>query len=252
VAGPRAILAREPEAIGPARQTWWRRSVATGWPDVDPMQQDLRDADESRLIEALRMRDEAAFLALVDRYHASMVRLAQMYVHDQAQAEEVAQETWLGVLRGIQKFEGRSSLRTWLFRILTNIAKSRGRREARSIPFSALWEPDPESSEPAVEPERFLPADHPRWPRHWNAMLPSWSQLPEAHLVSQETRARLNQALTMLSPSQREVITLRDIEGWTSDEVCISLGISETNQRVLLHRARSKVRRALDAYFQEE
>src|SRR5207248_636559 len=217
---------------------------------MDSSQQQATAEDEVQLVEALRSGDEAAFMALVDHYHASMVRLAALYVPDRAQAEEVAQEAWLGVLRGIQRFEGRSSLRTWLFRILTNIAKTRGRREARSIPFSALWDPDAELFEPAVEPERFLPADHPRWPRHWGDVPQSWAEIPESRLLSQETQQRLGQAIATLAASQREVITLRDIEGWTSDEVCNSLGITETNQRVLLHRARSKVRRALEAYFQ--
>lgn len=208
--------------------------------------------DDAALVEALRRGDEDAFLSLVDRYHSSMVRLAQLYVPNRAQAEEVAQDTWLGVLRGIDRFEGRSSLRTWLFHILTNIARTRGRREARSIPFSALWDPDADPGEPAVEPERFLSPDHPQRPRHWKETLASWAEIPEVQLLSQETRERLNRAITTLAPSQREVMTLRDIEGWTSEEVCNTLGISETNQRVLLHRARSKVRRALDAYFHEE
>src|SRR5207249_454782 len=130
--------------------------------------------------------------------------------------------------------------------ILTNRAKTRGVREARSIPFSAAWSPLEEPAEPAVEPERFLPADHPNWPGHWVAG--PRAPLPEDRLVADETQGVIRAAIATLSPAQREVITLRDVEGWSSDEVCNALAISETNQRVLLHRARSKVRRALEQY----
>jgi len=180
------------------------------------------------------------------------VRLASLYVADRSVAEDVAQEAWLGVLRGIQRFEGRSSLRTWILRILTNVVKTRGQREASSIPFSSLWDPDAEPAEPSVDPDRFLPPDHPQWPGHWQDPPRSWEAIPEERLLSGETRAHLERAIGGLPPSQREVITLRDVEGWSSDDVCSALGISETNQRVLLHRARSKVRRALEYYFNEE
>jgi len=223
--------------------------MAAEWPTADANAEP--GADEVRLVAALRQGDEAAFMMLVEQYHASLVRLAQLYVQNRDQAEEVAQEAWLGVLRGIERFEGRSSLRTWLFRILTNIAKTRGQREARSIPFSAMWSADAAPDEPAVDPERFLPADHPQWPNHWSSMIPSWDVVPEDHLMSVETRQRISAAIAVLPPTQREVITLRDVEGWTSEEVCNALSISETNQRVLLHRARSKVRHVLDAYLQE-
>jgi RNA polymerase sigma-70 factor (ECF subfamily) len=191
-------------------------------------------------------------MSLVDQYHTSLVRLAMMYVPDRAVAEEAAQETWLGVLRGLDQFEGRSSLKTWIFRILTNRAKTRGQREARSIPYSDLWNPDEEPDDPAVAPERFHPADHPRWPHHWTTSPGDWNQIPEERLLSQETRAVIQTAIEALPPAQREVITLRDIEGWSSEEVCSALEISETNQRVLLHRARSKVRCALEQYIDEE
>jgi RNA polymerase sigma-70 factor (ECF subfamily) len=207
--------------------------------------------DDQELVEALRRGDEAAFAHLLDRYHASLVRLAQLYVSNRAVAEEVAQETWLGLVRGIQRFEGRASLKTWLFRILTNIAKTRAQREARSIPFSALWAPTAEAAESAVDPARFRPADYPVWAGHWAADPQSWEAVPEARFLSKETRAYIQQAIDALPPSHREVITLRDVEGWSSEEVCNALGISETNQRVLLHRARSKVRRALEKYLDE-
>lgn len=209
-------------------------------------------ADETELIHGLRRRDEHAFVTLVERYHTALLRLAQLYVADRAAAEEVVQETWIGVLKGIDRFEGRASFKTWLFRILTNIAKTRGVRESRSIPFSELWDADAEAEpfELAVEPDRFLPPDHPRGPGHWANDPQPWGDHPEERLLSRETRAQIQAAIDTLPPAQREVITLRDIGGWSSEEVCNTLKISETNQRVLLHRARSKVRRALESYFE--
>jgi RNA polymerase sigma-70 factor (ECF subfamily) len=209
-------------------------------------------ADELRLVEALRAGDEAAFVALVDAHHASLVRLAMAYVGDRAVAEEVAQETWIGVLRGLDRFEGRSSLKTWLFRILTNRAKTRGQREGRSIPFSALAAAEAESDEPAVDPERFLPPDHAQWPGHWASPPSDWGGSPEKRLLSDETLGLIRATVELLPPAQRQVIILRDIDGWGSHEVCDLLEISEANQRVLLHRARSKVRQALERYFANE
>jgi RNA polymerase sigma-70 factor (ECF subfamily) len=204
------------------------------------------------LVEALRRHDERAFSSLVDRYHGSLVRLAQMYVPDRAVAEEVVQETWIGVIKGLERFEGRSSLKTWIFRILTNVAKTRGRRESRSIPFSSLQNTGEGFDEPAVDPDRFLPDDHPRWPHHWATPPDSWTAIPEERFLSRETLSHVREAIGALPPNQRKVITLRDVDGWSSEEVCNALGISETNQRVLLHRARSKVRRVLERYFAEE
>lgn len=204
--------------------------------------------DDLRLLEALRNGDETAFAWLINQYHPSLVRLAQIYVSSAAVAEEVAQEAWLGVLQGLERFEGRSSLKTWIFRILTNRAKTRGQRESRSVPFSDLEDPDQGAAEPAVEPDRFNPAEH-QWPNHWAVEPVSWETIPEQRFLSQETRAYIEQAIADLPASQRQVIMLRDIDGWTSDEVCSVLGISEANQRVLLHRARSKVRRALEQYL---
>lgn len=208
--------------------------------------------DEAGLIAALRDGDEAAFTGLVDRYHAQMVRLASMYVPSRDVAEEVAQQTWLGVLKGLERFEGRSSLRTWLFRILVYTAKSQGYRERRTIPFSSLGDPGEESGEPSVGPDRFLPSDDPRWPRHWAVEPGAWEGIPEDRLLSGEVRGIVEVAIAGLSPNQREVITMRDVLGWTSEEVCNALDVSQTNQRVLLHRARSKVRRALERYLDEE
>jgi RNA polymerase sigma-70 factor, ECF subfamily len=200
--------------------------------------------EEQRLVEALRNGDEAAFESLLDRYSSSMSRIARLYVRSAAVADEVVQETWLGVFEGIDRFEGRSSLKTWIFRILTNIAKTRGERESRTLPFSALGS---DEEGPSVDPERFLDASHPQWPYHW-ASPPE--PFPEGALLAHETLAVVEQAIGALPPSQRAVITLRDIVGWSSEEVRNALELSETNERVLLHRARSKVRRALEGYFE--
>ncbi len=210
----------------------------------------MNSVDDQHLVAALRAGDEAAFAALVERHHAAMVRVAGLYVDDRAVAEEVAQEAWLGVLRGLDRFAGRSSLKTWIFTILTNTAKSRGQREKRTLPFSALGQAL-EGDEPAVEPDRFFPPDHPQWPGHWARGPASWEALPEERLLAAETRRVIETAIAALPRQQAMVIRLRDLEGWRSDEVCNALEISETNQRVLLHRARAKVRRALEEYLSE-
>jgi RNA polymerase sigma-70 factor (ECF subfamily) len=168
-----------------------------------------------------------------------------MYVPTPAVAEEVVQETWIGVLKGIDRFEGRSSLKTWIFRILANIAKTRGERERRSIPFSSAA--GAAAEEPAVDPDRFLPAGDER-ARAWALGPIPWPG-PEESLLSGETRRVILEAIEKLPPAQREVITLRDVEGWSSEEARNALEISETNQRVLLHRARSKVRGAIERYL---
>ncbi|HET7236532.1 MAG TPA: sigma-70 family RNA polymerase sigma factor [Actinomycetota bacterium] len=204
-------------------------------------------ADDAALVEALRAGDEAAFMVLVDRLQPQMLRIARMYVSTRAVAEEVVQEAWVGVLRGLDGFEGRSSLRTWILRILVNTAKSRGQREARSVPFSSLWAPEADA-EPAIDPSRFLPQGNPS-AGHWAEPPASWESVPEARLLSRETLARVGEAIEALPPNQREVIRMRDLLGWSSAEVRNALDISETNQRVLLHRARVKVRRALEDYL---
>jgi RNA polymerase sigma-70 factor, ECF subfamily len=203
--------------------------------------------DDARIAQGLRERDESVFAMLMREYNASLLRVAQIYVTSRAVAEEVVQETWLAVLNGIDRFEARSSLKTWIFRILTNIAKTRAQREGRTLPFSALERPDA-VPEPAVGPERFLPPEHERWPGHWASKPEPW---PEERLLAGETREIIERAIEQLPPSQRAVISLRDVEGWSSDETRNALGLTETNQRVLLHRARSKVRQALEDYFSE-
>ena len=207
-------------------------------------------AEELRLVEALRAGDERAFEQLLDAYHGSMLRLAQTYVRNRAVAEEVVQEAWLGVLHGLDRFEGRSSLRTWIFRILINRAISRGQRERRSIAFSSLFDAETDPFEPAVDPARFRgPGD--RWPGYWSRFPRPWDEMPETLVESKEVFAKVSEAIESLPWSQREVITMRDVDGMTSREVCNVLGITETNQRVLLHRARSKVRLALEQYLDE-
>lgn len=207
------------------------------------------EAHELRLLERLRAGDEAAFAELVERFTPSLLRVARSYVPTQAVAEEVVQETWLGVLNGLDRFEGRSSLRTWIFRILTNRAKTRGERERRTVPFATLGERESEDGVTAVDPERFLPADHDRWPHHWAAPPRRWETSPEEALTSSETLRIVRSTIDGLSPMQRLVITMRDLEGWPAAEVCSVLELSEANQRVLLHRARSKVRSALEEHL---
>ena len=205
----------------------------------------LLTPEDARLVEGLRAGDEAAFLALMQMYGAGMLRVARLYVSSRAVAEEVVQEAWIGVFRGISRFEGRSSLKTWLFRILVNTAKTRGLREARSVPFSALAGDDPEAS---VDPDRFLDAGE-RFPGHWAVPPESWAGLPEGRLLARETMDLVRREIERLPPAQRAVLTLRDIEGFGAEEVCNALDLTETNQRVLLHRARAKVRNALEEYM---
>lgn len=203
-------------------------------------------ADEAALVAALRGGDADAFATLFDRHSGAMVRVALAYVPSRAAAEEVVQETWIAVIRGIDGFEGRASLKTWIFRILTNIAMRAGARERRSVPFAALAEAE-NTGEPTVDPDRFLPADSPVFPGHWAIMPTSWPT-PEEDLLAGETREVIADAIAELPPAQRTVIALRDVEGWSSEEVSDALEISTGNQRVLLHRARSRVRAAIEEY----
>jgi len=205
--------------------------------------------EDVRLVDALRAGDEGAFRSLVEREHRSMLRLARMYVSTTAVAEEVVQEAWLGILQGLERFEGRSSLRTWMYRILVNTAKTRGQRERRSIAFSALAGDLEE--EPSVDPERFLPPDD-KWAGHWTSYPLSWEGIPEDRLLSGEALDLVRRAIEELPPMQAQVIRLRDVEGWSSAEVCNALDLTETNQRVLLHRARVRVRGALASYVESE
>jgi RNA polymerase sigma-70 factor (ECF subfamily) len=199
--------------------------------------------DESELLAALRGGDEQAFAGLIDCYHGSMLRVARSYVATRETAEDVVQETWLGVIKGLDAFEGRSSLKTWIFRILVNRAQTRGQREARSQPFSAFG---PSPDEPAVDPARFNAAG--RWTGFW-AVPPTLHSPAEEQVIANEAGRELLAAIGELPDSQRIVITLRDVQGLSASEVCDLLDISEANQRVLLHRARTKARAALERYL---
>jgi RNA polymerase sigma-70 factor, ECF subfamily len=200
-----------------------------------------RSDPDAELLGALCRHDEAAFLALVERHQRAMLRVARLYVASAAAAEDVVQETWVAVLRGLPRFEGRSSLRTWIFRILTRRAQTYGQRDARSLPFTALQGDD--EGQAAVDADRF------RDDGEWALVPASWEELPEERLLAAETRALLDQAVAALPESQRAVITLRDIEGWAADEVCALLQITDVNQRVLLHRGRARIRAALEQYL---
>ena len=202
---------------------------------------------EEQLLVRVREGDEAAFESLVERYHRPMLAVARAHVRGAAVAEEVVQDAWVGVLRGLNRFEERSSLKTWILRIVANTAMTRGVREARSVPFSAL---DPGDEGPAVDPDRFQGPDGSD-PGQWLAgRAPAdWTELPETILAGRETVQLVTAAIAELPDAQRTVIALRDIHGYTSEEVCDALDLSPGNQRVLLHRARSHVRRALERHL---
>jgi RNA polymerase sigma-70 factor, ECF subfamily len=202
-------------------------------------------ADEVELVARLRAGDEQAFEALVARHYGTMVAVAQTYVKTRAVAEEVVQDAWLATLESLHRFEGRSSLKTWILAILVNKAKTRGVREARSVPFASLA---PERDEPAVEPERFRgPRDG--FPGHWRAYPGDWGAAPDVALENREALQAAMRAIAALPLAQQTVIRMRDVEGYSSDEVCAALKVSAANQRVLLHRARSRVREALEAHL---
>jgi RNA polymerase sigma-70 factor (ECF subfamily) len=201
-------------------------------------------ADDASLVGALSAGDQQAFAWLVDRYSGSLCRLARSFVPSEAVAEEVVQDTWTAVFTGIGGFERRSSLKTWIHSILVNVARTRGVKEHRTVPFASLQR-ELDADDPAVDPDRFQgPRD--RAPGHWAAPPPRWEHQPEDRLVGDETLALVSDAINALPENQRRVITLRDVEGWSASEVCNALDLSETNVRVLLHRARAKVRRALE------
>ena len=201
-------------------------------------------AAEADLLARLRAGDEAAFERLVARHYPTMLAVAQNYVKGRSVAEEVVQETWLAVIQGLDRFEGRASLKTWILSILVNKAKSRGVREARIVPFAALAAED---DAPAVAPERFRgPED--AFPGHWRAYPGHW-QPADVVVGDKETLRVAMGAIAALPAAQQSVIRMRDVEGYSSDEVCSALDVSEGNQRVLLHRARSRVRAALEEHL---
>lgn len=209
------------------------------------------ERSDEELVAALRAGDQDAYTELVDELTPALTRLALAHVPSRAVADEVVQDTWVGVIRGIDRFEGRSALRTWIFQILLNNARTRGKREKRTLPFASLRRRGAEGrDEPAVDPDRFQGPDG-EYPGHWASPPASWSQ-PEERLATDAARRVLLGAIAELPPRQREVITLRDIQGYSAEEARNALGVSETNQRVLLHRARSKVRAALEEHLDQE
>lgn len=207
----------------------------------------LASAEDLALVERLRAGDEAAFMTLVEQHQGPMLRIARMYVSTQAVAEEVVQDAWVGILKGLHQFRGRSSLRTWMYRIVANTAKTRGQREGRSVPFSSLAGDD--DAGPSV-PETWFRGSSDPWPGHWSTIPNDWRGIPDGRLLAHETLRVIGRSLDELPPMQAEVIRLRDVQGWSAEEVREALDISEINQRVLLHRARSRVRRSLDEYLQ--
>lgn len=219
-------------------------AAAAAWEDRDVY-------DDADAVAALRRGDEAVFADLVDRWGPAMLRLARVHVPSHAIAEEVVQETWLAVLRGLPGFEGRSSLHGWVFAILLNLARTRGKREHRVVPFAALRERfDERRGEPAVAPERFQDR-HGERPGWWATPPAHWAD-PAEQLETAEARTALLSAVAGLPPRQREVLVLRDILGMPAEEASSVLGVSEGNQRVLLHRARSRVRTTLESQLAGE
>lgn len=200
---------------------------------------------ERDLVASLRGGDEAAFGELIDVYHASILRLAKMFVDSEASAEEIVQETWLAVIDGIDRFEGRSSLKTWIFSILTNQARKRARQDARTRAWSSIFEVDM-GDELSTESERFDGSGH------WKQPPTRWKIHPEERVMKQKLLEVVQQALEELPPSQRSVVWLRDVEGLSSEEVCRVLDISAGNQRVLLHRGRVAVRKAVETYQEKQ
>jgi RNA polymerase sigma-70 factor (ECF subfamily) len=202
-------------------------------------------AEEVEVVARLRAGDEQAFEALVARNYATMLSVAQTYVKTRAVAEEVVQEAWLGVLQSLGSFEGRSSLKTWIFAILVNKAKTRAVRESRTVPFASLAR---EADEPAVDPERFRGPDD-AFPGHWRSYPRKWGASSEVAVEDRETLRVTMRAIAELPSAQRTVIRMRDVEGYSAVEVCAALDVSAVNQRVLLHRARSRVRTALEHHL---
>lgn len=212
---------------------------SVGAPDVAP--------SDASLVERLRGGDERAFEEVVSRFYPAMLAVARGYVGSLGVAEEVVQEAWLGVLQGLGRFEGRSTLRTWVLRIVANIARDRAVRDARSLPFSPS---DLEGGDPAVEPRRFRLTTEP-FPGGWRSFPKDWRLLPETRLLGRETLDAVAEAIARLPDAQRTVVTLRDVLGFGADEVCEALDLTAGNQRVLLHRGRARIRAQLERHFDE-
>lgn len=206
----------------------------------------LSDARDQKVLAAARAGDEESFAALVDECQPLMTRLAQSFMPSSAVAEEVVHDAWLGVLRGLDGFEGRSTLRAWVLRTLVNCATAREEADRRAVAFAS---PGEHAGGPAVDPDRFLPADHPTFAGHWAAAPSSWDGDPEVRLLGDEVAGLLREAIEALPAGQRAVVSLRDVHGWSSQEVCDALGVTAVHQRMLLHQARSSLRRTLEVHL---
>lgn len=226
-------LDRGPAAFSPGPRLYPGRGVS-----------DKTFASELDVVQALRAGDEPAFRELTQRYHGPLMRLAMAYVRDHGVAEDVVQETWLTCLRNLERFEGRSSLKTWIFGTAINVARARRRKEARILPFTAFWRRDGSDARgTTVDPSRFGRDGM------WKSGPDDWGNVPEERLLGVETLQRVKQAMDLLPARQRQVIVLRDVVGLDAGEVCNMLGISAENQRVRLHRARAAVRKMLEEYL---
>ncbi len=210
---------------------------------MNPTREGALQPEERDLVDRLIGGDEAAFRALVDRYNAQMIRVARGYCKRPGVVEEVVQDTWVAILKGLPRFEGRSSLRSWMFRILSNRAKTRAVREKRVMPAAAIRS---DTRDPIEDFEQFAVDGH------WASPPEPWRITPEAMAVDVEVGVRIRRAIETLPSKQRAVITYRDVQGWSSEEVCETLEITAVNQRVLLHRARTRVRAALAVYLTGE
>ncbi|MDP9262579.1 MAG: sigma-70 family RNA polymerase sigma factor [Actinomycetota bacterium] len=209
-------------------------------------------ADDCLLVRRLRNRDEGAFVEAIRALGPTLLRVARLYVRSDQVAEEVVQETWINVLESLDRFEGRSSFKTWVLTILVHTALRRGQLEARSSPFSAVIQTsDSTLSDDRLDLDRFFSGDHPRWPHCWATVVPRLDQLPEEQLLSAETMRVVNAAIADTPDAQAAVLVLHDIEGWPPDEICRALELSDGNRRLLLHRARNRIRAALEQYFDE-
>jgi len=220
--------------------------LTTPSPEIDaPLTSLPPDHPDAHIVAALRAGDRDVFRSLVNELNPGLTRMARTYV-PAALADEIVQETWLAVIRSVDTFQGRSALKTWIYRIMLNKVRTLAKRESKIVPFTSLG-PNADHDGPSVEPDRLV---HPEFgPGYWPDAPPRWHEQPNARLESRETIAQVTDAIAKLPAAQREVVALRDIEGWTADEVCNALGISSVNQRVLLHRGRVAVRALLEDYL---
>ena len=236
-----------PRDLGPLH---WLPVGATADRATDPrFDRYVPTSADTQLVAELRDGDEAAFVTVIDRFGPTMIRVARLYVSSPGGAEDVVQETWLAVLVGLDRFEARCSLRTWVFRILTNIARKRGPSERSTVPFSRFVRDEIASFPAPGDAGRFEREDDPEWAGHWTSAVSNWDERAESHILSVETLDCVARAMDELPPLQGAVMRLRDVEGWRSRDVSAVLRISRTNERVLLHRARTRVRLALEGYL---